>query len=469
MNHSVTRKLVPAILVAVGTVVLVLWITGSSSLDFDLRVPGHDNVYTTAADGQILPQLKGTLTRFEGEPTDLPGAWPRFRGQGFDGISTEQVPLARKWSEGGPRELWAIDVGEGYAGAAILAGRVYVLDYDREHQADALRCLSLADGREIWRFAYPVKIKRNHGMSRTVPAVTEKYVVALGPKCHVTCLDAVSGKMLWALDLVDQFETEVPLWYAGQCPLIDRGRAIIAPGGKALMIAVDCRTGEIIWQTPNPHRWQMTHSSIVPMEFNGRRMYVYCASGGVVGISAEDGEVLWETTAWKIRTNIPAPVVVGDGRIFLSGGYGAGSMMLQIKDEGGKLKAEPLYRLKPEVFGADQQTPIVYKGYIYGVRPDEQLVCLDPDGKLIWTSGAAHKFGLGPFIIADDLILIMNDTGLLTLAVATPAGYKQLDGAQVLAGHDSWGPLALAGGRLIARDLTRMVCLDVRAADELRE
>ena len=27
-------------------------------------------------------------------------------------------------------------------------------------------------------------------MSRTVPAVTDKYVVALGPKCHVMCLDA---------------------------------------------------------------------------------------------------------------------------------------------------------------------------------------------------------------------------------------------------------------------------------------
>ena len=34
--------------------------------------------------------------------------------------------------------------------------------------------------------------------------------------------------------------------------------------------------------------------------------------------------------------------------------------------------------------------------------------------------------------------------------------------AQVLTGHDSWGPMAMAGGRLILRDLTRMVCLDVR-------
>ena len=64
--------------------------------------------------------------------------------------------------------------------------------------------------------------------------------------------------------------------------------------------------------------------------------------------------------------------------------------------------------------------------------------------------------------ISNGLIYVMNDTGLLTLIEATPAGYKQLAQSQVLTGYDSWGPMALAGGRLIVRDMTRMVCLDVR-------
>ena len=66
-------------------------------------------------------------------------------------------------------ELWSLDVGDGYAGASVLNGRVYLMDYDRDKRQDASRCLSLADGREIWRFAYPVSVKRNHGMSQTVP------------------------------------------------------------------------------------------------------------------------------------------------------------------------------------------------------------------------------------------------------------------------------------------------------------
>ena len=85
-------------------------------------------------------------------------------------ISKEDVELARTWPAQGPPVLWSVDVGEGYASAAILDGMVYVLDYDREKQADVVRCLSLDDGKDISRHSYPVKVNRNHGMSRTVPA-----------------------------------------------------------------------------------------------------------------------------------------------------------------------------------------------------------------------------------------------------------------------------------------------------------
>jgi outer membrane protein assembly factor BamB len=393
-------------------------------------------------------------------PADLPGAWPRFRGADFDAISKDDTPLARQWPEGGPRAIWSIELGEGYAGPAVLNGRVYVMDYDQQRQGDAIRCLSLADGEEIWQYFYPIKIKRNHGMSRTVPAVTEKYVVTMGPKCHVTCLDSVSGELRWMLDLVKDFGATVPPWYAGQCPLIEDGKAVIAVGGDSLMMAVDCETGQIAWRSPNPHGWTMTHSSIVPVEFAGVRMYVYCAGGGVVGVRAEDGRILWENAEWKINVaNVPTPVAVGDGLIFLSGGYNAGSMMLKLTGEAYTIRTETVFRLSSEVFGSPQHTPIFYGGYIYGVRPDGQLVCLDLSGNIVWTSSSAHKFGLGPYSIANGLLYAMNDSGLLTLVEATPLGYLQLDQVKVLEGPDSWGPMAVVADRLFVRDLTRMVCL----------
>ncbi len=455
-----------------GVLALWLWLGGEDTRSWEIRRPGTDLEGVHAASMVETARFEGQLLRSGGKPSNLPGAWPGFRGPDLDGISRERVALARSWNQG-PRQLWGIDVGEGYAGASILNGRVYLMDYDAQAGGsnrtspgnDALRCLSLADGSEIWRYTYPVKVKRNHGMSRTIPAVSKEVVVGLGPKCRVICLDAGSGELLWKLDLVETYGTRVPPWYAGQCPLIDGDRLILAPGGdEALMISLDLRTGEVVWRTPNPRGWNMTHASIVPMMISGRRTYVYCGSGGVVGVAADDGTILWETRDWKISiATIASPLDLGDGRIFFAGGYNAGSMMLRVREEAGVWASEEMFRLKPEVFGATQQTPIFYKGHIYGVRPNGELACLSPEGRVLWTSGTARKFGLGPFLIADGLILAMDDSGLLRVAEATSDHYNQLTEVQVLEGHDSWGPMALAGGRLIARDLTRMVCLDISA------
>jgi outer membrane protein assembly factor BamB len=193
---------------------------------------------------------------------------------------------------------------------------------------------------------------------------------------------------------VREFNTEVPPWYAGQCPLIDGDRLILGTGGDALVVAVDCGTGAVLWRSPNPRNWQMTHSSLTPMEFQGRRMYVYCGSGGVAGVSAADGAILWDTTDWKISiATIPSPLPVGDGRIFLCGGYNAGSLMLRLKEAGGAWAAESLFRLKPAVFGAVQQTPILYREHLLGVRPDGQLACLDLKGKSVWEWSFSHGPG----------------------------------------------------------------------------
>jgi outer membrane protein assembly factor BamB len=454
---------IPGALAVIALAALALWFARGPGTPLALRVPGTDQAPGAELGSKANPVLAGKLIPSDGQPANLVGAWPQWRGPNRDGVSTETTPLRRAWQPLEPRELWAIDVGEGYAGAAILNGRVYVMDYDRDKRQDALRCLSLADGREIWRYAYPVPVKRNHGMSRTVPSVTDKLVVAMGPKCHVVCLNPATGELRWGLDLVRQYGATVPPWYAGQCPLIEPGAVILAPGGKdALLLAVDGETGKELWRTPNPHGWKMTHSSVMPIEFGGQRMYVYCANNGVVGVSAKDGSILWETTAWKISiATVPSPLILEDGRIFFSGGYNAGSLMVQLHEENGRFAAKPVFKLAPEAFGATQHTPIFHDGHIYGVRADGKFVCLGLDGKVVWASDSGQQFGLGSFILADGMVFAMNDSGLLRLIEATPEKYVLRAQAQVLKGRESWGPLALAEGHLIARDLTRMVCLDV--------
>jgi outer membrane protein assembly factor BamB len=438
------------------------WLYEYHSFKVAPRIAGQDGRPQIAqSDGQVKI-IEGQLEQFDGEPSELTGQWSGFRGVDHNAVIASDTPLARQWPPEGVPKLWEVVLGQGYAAPAVYDGRVYLIDYDMDNQRDAIRCFSLDDGKEIWRYSYPVKIKRNHGMSRTVPAVNEKYIVTIGPKCHVTCLDRVTGEFKWMIDLVAEYGTTEPLWYAGQCPLIVHGKAILAPAGPdVLMMAVDCETGEVVWKTPNPGGWKMTHCSIIPMRLGSEDFYVYPGSRGVAGVSAQDGSILWKTDAWYLRVNVPTPVDCGGGKIFLCAGYNKGSMMLQLENKDHKIIPNVLFELPPETFGSDQQTPIHYKGHIYGVRPDKQLVCMDTAGTIIWTSGSENTYGLGPYIIANELIYILDDDGVLSLIEATPNRFNQLAQTKVLEGHESWGPPALVAGRLLARDLTTMVCLDV--------
>ena len=459
----------------IGLILLTWWLLHNPVKDFVENVPGMDNRPEGFVSRGVEVNIGALFASFKGIPSKIQGEWPRFRGTDFDNISKEKIKLADKWEDGGPKILWSVDLGEGHAGPIISRGRVYLLDYDEQQRSDILRCFSLEDGQEIWRRGYEIFIKRNHGMSRTVPAASDKYVVTIGPKCHVMCVDADSGNFKWGIDLEKEYEAEIPLWYTGQCPLIDDSLAIIAVGGKALMIAVHCETGEIIWETPNPHNWKMSHSSIMPFYIHGKKVYVYFAIGGIAGVSAEGenaGEILFESNLWNPNVIAPSPIQISDEKIFVTAGYGAGSVMLQVNEQAGQFTVDSLQSIKPDAgLASEQQTPIFYKGHLFSILPKDagaernQFVCSHPDDikKIVWSSGKTNRFGLGPYILADEKFFILSDEGVLTMIEASTEKYIQLGQAKILDGHDAWGPLALVNGRLLARDSRRLVCVDLRA------
>jgi len=477
MTHRAIHIVSTAGSVFLGLVLLSWFLVTNPVDDFVEHVPGMDNRPPSLSTDREEVAIGALFASFGGVPSGIRESWPRFRGWDYDNISDEDITLADAWDESGPAVLWSVDLGEGHAGPVVANGRVYLLDYDEEARADILRCFSLDDGAEIWRRGYDVFIKRNHGMSRTVPAVTENYVVTIGPKCHVMCVDAESGDFRWGIDPVGEYGAEVPLWYTGQCPLIDKGRAVIAVGGDALLVGVDCETGETVWETPNPHGWKMSHSSVIPYTIHGRRMYVYCALGGIVGVSAEEedtGRILFETGLWNRNVVAPSPVYLGDGRLFVTSGYGSGSMMLDIRKENGTFTVASLKQVKPgEGIASEQQTPIYYDGHLFSIMPKDagplrnQFVCYHPDdiGELVWSSGTTHRFGLGPYIIADGKFFILSDEGVLSIMEATAKEPVLMAQAKILEGHDAWGPMAIVRGRLLARDSRRLVCVDVSAGE----
>ena len=163
-------------------------------------------------------------------------------------------------------------------------------------------------------------------------------------------------------------------------------------------------------------------------------------------------------------------MIIGDEQIFLSAAYKAGCLMLTIKqDDDGNSIAVKQFRRGPEIFGSVQQTPLLHEKHLYGVltmnagEAEMQMICMNLEGVRLWSSGPENRFELGPYLIADEKILALDGkTGTLTMARATPAGWEMLAKAPVLDGHEAWAPMAIADGRLILRDLTKMICLDLR-------
>jgi outer membrane protein assembly factor BamB len=463
------------ITIAVGAVLIFWWMGKDPVGQLTESLPGSDN---RISPGDSILEVIDIGAGFERFASSIPGleeTWPRFRGPDFDNVSKSGTGLIGSFGGRVPEILWSLDLGEGHAGPAIYKGAVYILDYDEQMRADMLRCFSLTDGQEQWRRWYHVNVKRNHGMSRTVPAVTEDYVLTIGPRAHVMCVDRESGDLKWGLDIEKEYQTEIPFWYTGQCPLIDDGKAILATGGRAMLIAVDCETGEVLWETPNEAGWKMSHSSIIPFTFGDHRMYVYSAVGGVMGVAAEgpdEGRVLWSNAKWNHSVVAPSPVCMPDGRIFLTAGYGAGSMLIRLNYGNGTYTTEVLQEYTPkEGLASEQQTPLFFEGHLLGILPKDaatlrnQLVCVHPDDckNIIWSSGSTNRFGLGPYMLADGKIYLLSDDGTLTIIRPDIRQYIQMDQVRIFEGHDAWAPLAIADGYLLLRDSKKMVCIRIEA------
>jgi len=390
--------------------------------------------------------------------------WPQFRGPARDGVSHE-TGLARKWPAGGPKVLWSVPVAQGYAGAAIVAGRVYHHDYDETKNEWLVNCRNLSDGKLVWQFREPREIRPNHAITRTVPAVDSRLVFSLDPKAVLHCLDVKTGKQVWRKSLVTDYQATIPPWYNGQCPLLEEDRIVIATGGAAILVALDKTTGKDIWRTPNPGKIAMTHSSVMPATLGGVKQYLYGTLKGPLGVSAE-GKLLWEFPRKFNVAVAPSPIAVSEDLVFMTGSYDAGCVMVRVRGARGAFKAEQVFDMKNNEWNSEVHTPIVWKGHMFAVGKKRRglFTCLSFDGKEVWTSSGKATFGLGSFLMADGMFFVLDgDTGTLRLLEASTTEYKELASSKVLGGQEVWGPMALSEGKLVLRDLTKMVCINVRA------
>jgi outer membrane protein assembly factor BamB len=262
------------------------------------------------------------------------------------------------------------------------------------------------------------------------------------------------------------------MWYTGQCPLIDNDLAIIAIGSASTLIAAfDTKTGKKQWAVDNPHKTEMSHSSIIPMTILEKKCYIYAGIGGITAISAEQkdaGSTLWTLREWAPNVVAPSPIQLTDNSIFFTAGYGAGSAIVTVEQNGSEYVATLEKKYSPK-FGIalEQQSPINFKNHILAILPKDagalrtQLVAarIDDPQNILFSSGKELTFGLGPFIVCDNKIYALSDDGQLSIFDFTDQGFKEIKTQKILDGHDAWGPLAIVDDYLIARDSTSMTCI----------
>jgi outer membrane protein assembly factor BamB len=295
--------------------------------------------------------------------------WPWIYGPRRNHTS-DQKGVLRTWPAEGPKVLWTVPMGAGFGGPAVSRGSVYVLDRD-EKVGDTLRVLDLASGKELWTFAYDAPGTFMFPGSRTTPTVDGDRVYTSGPLGDLHCLSTTSQKPIWQKNIWKEFGGgELPRWAVVQHPLIYGDVVIVAPQtAQAGVVAYDKLTGALKWKSDSLGGLPGYVSPSIAKIGGADHLVMITASvgrgrnardGSVTGLDPRTGRILWSYKGWQNPIPVPQPVDAGAGRLLITGGYGAGTVMIKVdKAADGSFAATEVFR-NAEV-GAHTQPPILFK------------------------------------------------------------------------------------------------------------
>jgi len=410
----------------------------------------------TAAPQPPLPQAPPSQAgpKPEAPPAAVAGSWTDFRGPARDGVY-RQRPVAATWPAGGPRLLWKQPVGVGHASFVIARGVAYTIEQRRNREVVA--AYDIGTGRERWTHGWDAFFSEAMGGDgpRATPTYADGILYALGAAGELRALRADSGTLVWRTNILDDAGAENLQWGMSAAPLMVDGKVIVQPGGRgASMVAYDARSGKVVWKSLDD---QQAYVSPLLVTLAGRRQIVTITGDRAIGVSVEDGGLLWSYPwATDNKINISQPIVIGPSRLFLSSGYGKGAAAIELSPDGDRLRAATVWehtRMKNKL-----SSSVLLDGYVYGL--DEGiLACVDAaSGQVAWKGG---RYGHGQLLLAGDRLLITTETGELALVHATPARFEELARVPGIEGR-TWNVPAIDDGILLVRNASEMAAFDVR-------
>jgi outer membrane protein assembly factor BamB len=388
----------------------------------------------------------------------LAADWPQYLGPTRNGVYVG-APLNEKWPSTGPRALWRKTIGQGLSGPVVAGTRLIL--FHRLDDREVVESFDALTGAPQWRHAYLTTYRDDFGFDegpRAVPVVADGHVYTYGAEGKLHAVALATGKPVWNVDAMRQFEVDKGYFGAAGSPLVEGGNVIANVGGKkGGIVAFEAKTGKVVWTATTD---AASYSSGVAATILGRRYVVFLTRAGLVGLDPASGQVRFQRP-WRARqaasVNAATPLIAGD-RIFVSAEYGPGAGLLRF--DGTKLSD---VWLSDEALSNHYATSVLHDGVLYGFHGRQEFGPLFravdlPTGKVLWST---ERFGAGSVTLAGNRLVIMRESGALMIAAASPKSFQQIASAQVLSATVRAYP-AIADGVVYVRNDDTLVAVDLR-------
>jgi len=396
--------------------------------------------------------------------------WPQFRGPRRDGVSPERG-LLQAWPEGGPKEVWsATGAGKGFSSPIIAGGRIFVTgDFDADNFVLAY---DLA-GKPLWRTQNGAAWLNQYQGARASVAVRAGRVYHENAHGRVVCLDAATGKELWAVNVLERFRGENITWGLSECLLVDEQAVYVTAGGReALMVALDRESGEVRWRTEpifekgaSEPAETAGYTPPIFVRFAGRRLIIGASARQQFCVDAETGGLQWtrpRPTSYSVLAM--APVLVGDG-VFMTAPFGPPGAWLRLvapSAAGAKVGVEDGWTTSLDT----AQGGVVYAdGRLFGSYYPRRggWAALDAaTGAVLYQAPEMIK---GAAVHADRRLYALCEDGWMLLLEPTATKFETVGRFRLATARDrdAWAHPVILDGRLYLRYQDTVRCYDIRA------
>lgn len=383
--------------------------------------------------------------------------WPGWRGIHRDG----SVPWLPNKLPPKSHMVWTQPLtNSGLAGVSVSGEYVVVADRDASELNDIFRCFRASDGRFVWKVVDPAPGHLDYGSSpRATPTLYGGLAYTLSAFGHLMCLELKTGKLVWDRRLVEDFGAKRPQWGYASSPLVFGDRIIINPGAPlASLVALDCRTGKMIWQALGD---PAAYASFVLTKLGGKEQIVGYDSASLGGWNPQTGERLWRLVApVEGDFNVPSPNFYR-GRLVVST-ENNGTRVYGFNSEG-KIIASPLsssLELAPDVV-----TPIVAGNRLVGCWGDLRCLDLTAGLKVNWSLAGPRFHEYMAFFSSANRVLVSTFRGELLLFDANASGGKLLSHCRLFSGEvGTYAQPAIVGSRIFVRECSRVSCFELATA-----